>query len=142
MPIPFEDLAQVAAKVGVNYCDGTGCGGCMVSESRRDHDRGFVVVSTSTVHMSERRVIKSVIRRFALLAADITIGPEVEAMPPWKATWLRCSIAEEICRLKLHVRIPNAYWNLDRWAVKAQLAQVEDGVPQRIEAMAWTRLAK
>ena len=144
MAIPYQHMQEIAEAAGVGYCRGineTGqyCGGIVTRTTKIDHQRGFV--RDGVVHFSDRRVSRSAIRQFALLAAEIVIDQPLDEMPAWRSRWLRCSIAEEICRKKLRVRIPSSYWNLDRWTVKAQLINVPAGTPQRIEAVAWTRLA-
>ena len=145
MSIPYNGMGEVAAAAGVGYCRGIDplgfkCGGIIILTTKVDHQRGFV--RNGVVHFSDRRVSRSAIRQFAMLAAEIVIDNDLESMPSWKSRWLRCSIAEEICRKKLHVRIPSAYWNLDRWTVKAQLINVDPGTPQRREAMTWAQLAR
>ena len=139
----FRHVHEVAAVIDVPYCDGfdaegRSCGNGLASEM--EHRRGFV--RNGVVHLSDRRVTRSAIKQFALLVADAIIGSEVAEIPAWKARWLRCSIAAEICRRKIHVRIPAAYWNLDRWTVRAQAAQVVPGTPQRAEATAWAQAAR
>jgi hypothetical protein len=142
MTIPYAHMADVAAAAGVGYCRGIDPNGFWCGDIRTshlEHQRGFV--RDDVVHFSDRRVSRSAIRQFAMLAAEIIIDQPMDDMPAWRSRWLRCSIAEEICRKKLHVRIPSAYWNLDRMTVRAQLIHVEPDVPQRKEAVAWTRLA-
>jgi hypothetical protein len=137
-------MQEVAAAAEVGYCPGLTpngwCGGIVILTTKADHQRGFV--RDDVVHFTERRVSRSSIKYFTMLAAEIVIDNDIDSMPKWRSHWLRCSIAEEICRKQLHVRIPAAYWNLDRWTVRAQLIHVEHGTPQRQEAMAWAQLAK
>lgn len=137
MSLPFKSMAEVAERVGVEHCRGitpTGqyCDG--------DHRRGFA--DETTVHFADRRVTRASIRQFAVLAARVTTGPGVDEYPAWKRQWLLSSIAEETCRRRLRVRIPNKHWDLDRWTVRAQLADVPVGTPQRQDAMAWAVLAR
>jgi hypothetical protein len=144
MTIPFTNYADLAAALGVGYCrgvtpDGQYCGLPDARTATTRHRVGFVV--DETIHMSDRKITRSAIRMFTMLAARTITGPEVDDYAPWKRTWLLSSIAEEMCRKRLHVRIPSAYWNSDRWTVRAQLIHVDTKTPQRAEAMAWTRLA-
>ncbi len=141
MSLPYTNLPQVAAAAGVPYCrgivNGAYCGD--LKTTTMDHRRGFV--RDGTVHMADRRLSRSVIRYFALLAAQAEEGEAFDQMPPWEATWRRCVAAERICRERLHVRIPSVYWNNDRWTVRAQLTRVPTTDDRRAEALAWTRLA-
>lgn len=139
--IPYASLAEVAAAAGVPYCrgirNGSYCGD--LKTTTMDHRRGFV--RDGEVHLSDRRLSRPVIRMFCLLAADAEEGDVFDQMPPWEARWRRCVAAERIARERLHVRIPSAYWNLDRWTVRAQLTSVPNDDPRRAEALAWARLA-
>lgn len=141
MSIPFNTMAEVAAAAGVPYCrgivNGSYCGD--LRTTTMDHRRGFI--DGSTVHFADRRLNRSVLKAFCLLAADLEDGVAFDQMPLWEARWRRCALAEQIARERLHVRIPSAYWNLDRWTVRAQLTHVPTDHPDRAQAMAWTRLA-
>lgn len=137
--IPYHGLAEVAAAAGVPYCrgivNGSYCGDPQTSGM--DHKRGFV--RDGEVHMADRRLSRSVVRAFCLLAADAE--NDFDALPSWEARWRRCTAAERIARERLRIRLPSSYWNLDRWTVRAQLARVPTTEPHRAEALAWTRLA-
>ena len=137
MSLPYRHMAEVAEAASTPHCRGIDAHG---QYCEGDHRRGFV--RDGTVHLSDRRVTRSSIRQFSGLAAEVVIDQPLDGMPSWRARWLRCSIAEEICRERLRVRIPNQYWDLDRWTVRAQLASVPVGTPQRAEAMAWATLAR
>ncbi len=105
-----------------------------------DHRRGFIDAE-GRVHMADRRLTRSTLRTFCLLAADaemLTLT-EYDDAPPWLLRFERCRRASEIARTRLHVRIPSSYWNLDRWTVKAQLANVDPGTPRRDEALTWAK---
>lgn len=140
MSIPFNGLSEVAAAAGVPYCrgivNGAYCGD--PKTSAMDHKRGFV--RDGEVHMTDRRLSRSVIRQFCLLAADVE-DELLDDLPPWEGRWRRCVAAQKIAKERLHVTIPSSYWNLDRWTVRAQLAHIPTDTPGRAEAMAWAKLA-
>lgn len=140
MSLPHSSIAAMAKAAGVPHCNGmiSGryCGD--IKTYATTHRKGFV--QGGTVHMSERRVNKSVIRTFCMLAAEAEAGSAYAGMQPWEQRWRTCVDAEHIARLRLHVRIPRSSWDLERWTVRAQLAQVPTGTPGRKEAMQWSSL--
>ena len=94
MAIPYQHMQEIADAAGVGYCRGineTGqyCGGIVTRTTKIDHQRGFV--RDGVVHFSDRRVSRSAIRQFALLAAEIVIDQPLDEMPAWRSRWLRCS---------------------------------------------------
>ena len=140
MPLPYASIASLSRAVGVPHCmgvvHGRYCGD--ISTFEAEHRRGFV--RDGTVHMSERRVNRSVIRLFCMLVAEFESFGVYDDMEPWERRWRMCVDAERVARLRLHVRLPRALWDVDRWSVRAQLVHVPTATPGRREAMAWSSL--
>ena len=136
MSLP-KNYVEIAAAIGVYYC----------VESGPLHDTGYTSFDGGpegrdrTIHWTERRVTRSGIRRFLVLAY-----PEDSlyfGAPRWLRIWCRITWVRDQART-LHVSIPNDLWDEDKARLAARLATAvyAAGSEEEIEAkraLRWTR---
>jgi hypothetical protein len=138
--VKFKTYAEIAKAIEVDYCGEEGSG----------HETGYCSMDgapdgrSPRVHWTERRVTRSGIRRFLMLAYDAepisyTTGRQV---PAWLNLWWKIQWVRETARDVLHTTIPSEYWAEDKARLAAKLVNAPYSVNDyqaREAALRWAR---
>lgn len=130
----YKTYADIAKAIGIEYCNGIGPG------ADRTHDSGFVSSRPWTIHWTERRVTRSGIRRFLIVAWDIIDADAATARHGWQGLWDRTKWVRQTASETLHVTIPAELWAEDKARLAARLTDVDitrDREAKR--ALRWTQ---
>jgi hypothetical protein len=139
--VRYQTYADIAKAIEVDYCGEEGSG----------HDTGYCSMDgapngrTARVHWTERRVTRSGIRRFLMLAYDaepVSYVNRGEPIPSWLNLWWKIKWVRETARDVLHTTIPTDLWAEDKARLAAKLTNAPYSVhdyEEREAALRWAR---
>ena len=135
-----ENYAKIAEAIDVDLCgDWDKCGALSGPER---HKNGFTD-DADFIHWTERRVTRSGVRRFLMLAWKIRpiLPLGIDTYPVWMRLWLQINWTRKTADKMLHVAIPPKLWAEDKARLAAKLAWDADVRYQqtRQQALRWTQ---
>lgn len=117
---------EVARDLGVSRCNGRIPSVCAIrmnaKQVLRAHQRGRSTLGT--VHFLDRRMIKTGLRRFLILAIEAK-DPSVKVLTPWLRIWMTNVEVTRLAKL-LGVAIPRHMADKDRARVRFYLSELSN----------------
>jgi hypothetical protein len=132
----YETYAGIAKFLGVDFCGEAGSG----------HENGYLSMDgephgkSPRLHWRERRVTRSGIRRFLMMASE-KMETDNTTDPGWLRLWNRIEWARSMAVI-LRVKIPPELWAEDKARLQAKLVNALPSEQQEIDfkrALRWTR---
>lgn len=151
---------EIAEQLGIRLCPECGAEGMWGSRANRPftHEKGWTDlyqgwVPQGVIHWRPRRVTRSGVRRFLMLAADLWIRSQPPGHgrhgPEWYDLWRRIEWARRTARYAVRIEIPPQLWAEDRARLAAKLASappIHESQPstallraERERALRWAR---
>jgi hypothetical protein len=132
--VKYKTYAEIANVIDVDYCPSwRQCGG-------PTHVDGYVD-DMNILHWTERRVTRSGIRRFLMLAWKTTWVPGLGVLPPWLQLWLQITWVRNRAKIDLHTIIPAPYWNESKARLASKIAVTRDThyKEEKAKALRWAQ---
>ena len=119
---------QMARDLGLDLCRSLDC--------PRDHFMGDA--EPGRIHFTDIRFSWPGAKRFLRLAA-IALDPSLREEEPFWLYLYRLNIAARKVGLRVHLKVPRRFFELDRAFVLAGVAGLTNEVPMRRQAFDWAR---
>lgn len=126
---------EIAKTLDIPWCRGIRANG------QRCHATHRPGSADDDVHFTDRRVTRAGIRRFLFLAAKVIVDQQAEqagGQPEWVRFYRANRLVTEWIKTAVRIEMPRSVTAPYKTQLKAMLAAVEPGDPEREEAWLWT----